>query len=129
MMSTPEPTQPPASATTPSARGIKITAGAVEYARTKLAARGTPNAAIRVGIRGGGCSGFSYVIEFADDPPAARDTVAELDGVRFYVDKKSLVYLADSTLDFEKTLMYQGFKFRNPLEASRCGCGHSFTVR
>jgi iron-sulfur cluster assembly protein len=55
--------------------------------------------------------------------------VIDADGVRFYVDKKSFVYLAGSALDFEKTLVFQGFKFKNPQEASRCGCGHSFTVR
>ena len=110
-------------------REVHITAEAVKYARKRLAARGTPDAAVRLGVRGGGCSGFNYVIEFSDDPPRAKDTVSELDGVKFYVDKKSLIYLAGSTLDYEHTLMFQGFRFRNPQEASRCGCGHSFTVR
>lgn len=112
-----------------SKREVTITAEAVKYAKKRLAARGTPEAAVRLGIRGGGCSGFNYVIEFSDDPPRAKDTVCELDGVKFYVDKKSLIYLAGSTLDYEHTLMFQGFRFRNPQEASRCGCGHSFTVR
>jgi iron-sulfur cluster assembly protein len=110
-------------------REVHITAGAVHYAKKRLLARGTPDAAVRLGVRGGGCSGFNYVIEFSDDPPRAKDTVSELDGVKFYVDKKSLIYLAGSTLDYENTLMFQGFRFRNPQEASRCGCGHSFTVR
>jgi iron-sulfur cluster assembly protein len=113
----------------PPKREVYVSAGAVEYAKKRLAQRGTPDAAIRLGVRGGGCSGFNYVIEFSDDPPRERDTVNEHDGVKFYVDKKSLVYLAGSTLDYENTLMYQGFRFRNPQEASRCGCGHSFTVR
>lgn len=117
-------TAPPKSALT-----IGISDGAVEYAKKRLAQRGTPDAAIRLGVRGGGCSGFSYVIEFADDPPRDRDRVFEAGGVRFYVDKKSLVYLAGSMLDYEKTVVFQGFKFKNPQEASRCGCGHSFTVR
>src|SRR5262245_18807970 len=110
-------------------RSMTISDGAVEYAKKRLAQRGTPDAAIRLGVRGGGCSGFSYVIEFADDPPRERDLVYEAGGVRFYVDKKSFVYLAGSALDYEKTLVFSGFKFRNPQEASRCGCGHSFTVR
>jgi len=110
-------------------KGLRISEGAVGFARHKLAQRGTPEAAVRLGIKGGGCSGFSYVIEFSDDPPKDRDTVYELDGVKFYVDKKSLVYLSGSLLDYERTLMFQGFKFKNPQEASRCGCGHSFTVR
>jgi len=108
---------------------VTITDAAVEYAKKRLAQRGTPEAAIRLGVRGGGCSGFSYVIEFSDDPPRERDFVYEAGGVRFYVDKKSFVYLAGSALDYEKTLVFAGFKFKNPQEASRCGCGHSFTVR
>jgi len=118
-------TVPPAS----TKKTVTITDGAVEYAKKRLAQRGTPDAAVRLGVRGGGCSGFSYVIEFADEPPRERDLVFEAGGVRFYVDKKSFVYLAGSALDYEKTLVFQGFKFRNPQEASRCGCGHSFTVR
>ncbi len=110
-------------------RAITVSDEAVEFAKEKLAKRGTPDAAIRLGIRGGGCSGFSYVIEFSDDPPRERDRVFEFGGVKFYVDKKSLIYLAGSMLDYERTLMFQGFKFRNPQEASSCGCGHSFTVR
>ncbi|HVZ34766.1 MAG TPA: iron-sulfur cluster assembly accessory protein [Polyangiaceae bacterium] len=110
-------------------REVHITPAAVNYAKKRLAARGTPHAAIRLGVRGGGCSGFNYVIEFSDDPPRSRDIVSELDGVRFYVDTKSLLYLAGSALDYENTLMFQGFRFKNPQEASRCGCGHSFTVK
>ncbi|HEY2406558.1 MAG TPA: iron-sulfur cluster assembly accessory protein [Polyangiaceae bacterium] len=113
----------------PSKRAITISEKAVAYAKKKLATRGTPDAAIRLGIKGGGCSGFSYVIAFEDAEPRERDTVFEADGVRFFVDKKSLVYLAGSLLDYEQTLMFQGFKFRNPQEAASCGCGHSFTVR
>lgn len=112
-----------------SALSVGISDGAVAYAKKRLAQRGTPDAAIRLGVRGGGCSGFSYVIEFSDDPPRERDRVFEADGVRFYVDKKSLVYLAGSLLDYEKTVVFQGFKFKNPQEATKCGCGHSFTVR
>lgn len=110
-------------------KSVVISDAAMEYAKKRLAQRGTPDAAIRLGVRGGGCSGFSYVIEFADDPPRDRDLVYETGGVRFYVDKKSIVYLAGSVLDFEKTLVFQGFKFKNPQEASRCGCGHSFQVK
>lgn len=113
----------------PAARGIHISEAAVQYARQRLAQRGTPNAAVRIGVKGGGCSGFSYVIEFSDDPPRDRDIVSEHEGVRFYTDKKSLLYLSGSTLDYVKSLMFQGFKFLNPHEASKCGCGHSFTVK
>ena len=107
---------------------LTLTPKAVEMAKKQLAKRGTPEAAIRVGLRGGGCSGFTYVIEFSDDPPRERDRVLEFDGVRVFVDPKSLIYLAGTVLDWEQTLMYQGFKFRNPQEATSCGCGHSFSV-
>jgi iron-sulfur cluster assembly protein len=124
--SAPEATRPDAAL---AKKTVTITDAAVEYAKKRLAQRGTPEAAIRLGVRGGGCSGFSYVIEFSDDPPRERDFVYDAGGVRFYVDKKSFVYLAGSALDYEKTLVFSGFKFKNPQEASRCGCGHSFTVR
>ncbi|HYO96022.1 MAG TPA: iron-sulfur cluster assembly accessory protein [Polyangiaceae bacterium] len=119
------PSEPPPE----SKKTITITDGAVVFAKQKLAQRGTPDAAVRLGIKGGGCSGFSYVIQFEDDPPRERDYVYEAGGVKFFVDKKSFVYLAGSALDYEKTVMFQGFKFRNPNEASSCGCGHSFTVK
>jgi len=126
----PSERQSSAQAARPTARlGVNITREAVDYAKQRLEQRGTPNAAVRLGVRGGGCSGFSYVIEFSDDPPRARDTVTECDGVRFYVDKKSLLYLGGSTLNYKNTLMYRGFEFLNPKEASKCGCGHSFTVK
>jgi iron-sulfur cluster assembly protein len=110
-----------------------VSTQAVEAIRRQVQKRGTPDAAIRVGVRGGGCSGFSYVIEYDDKPPRAGDVVLEFadEGkptVRVYCDKKSILYLQNSVLDWEKTLMYTGFKFKNPQEASRCGCGHSFTV-
>jgi iron-sulfur cluster assembly protein len=124
-----EPALSAVAAAAPSKKTVTITDAAVDYAKKRLAQRGTPDAAIRLGVRGGGCSGFSYVIEFSDEPPRERDLTYEVGGVRFFIDKKSFVYLAGSALDFEKTLVFQGFKFKNPQEASRCGCGHSFTVR
>jgi iron-sulfur cluster assembly protein len=112
----------------PAGAGIGMTPKAVEMAKTKRDKRTTPGGALRVGLRGGGCSGFTYVLEFSDDPPRERDRVFEFDGLRVYVDPKSLVYLAGTVLDWEQTLMYQGFKFRNPHQASSCGCGQSFSV-
>ena len=125
----PAPAPSEASVAPSSRREITISDKAVVFAKKKLAQRGTPDAAVRLGVKGGGCSGFSYVIQYEDTPPKERDTVYEAGGVRFYVDKKSFVYLAGSVLDYEQTLMFQGFKFKNPQEASSCGCGHSFTVR
>ncbi len=122
--------QAPASAKQPA---IAITQGAVDAIGAQIKKRNVPDTSLRVGIRGGGCSGFSYVIEFHDGAPRARDTVYDLvatDGsaVRVVVDKKSLLYLNGATLEWEKTMMRQGFKFVNPNEKSSCGCGTSFTV-
>ena len=112
---------------------LGVTPAATNAIRAALEKRGTPESALRVGIKGGGCSGFAYVIEFEDAPPRPGDRVIEMaeEGkttVRVFCDKKSIIYLGGSVLDWEKTLMFQGFKFRNPQEATRCGCGHSFTV-
>lgn len=108
---------------------ISLTPAALQGARAALAKRGTPDAAVRLGVKGGGCNGFSYVIEFDDDPPRDRDRVFEFDGVKVVIDKKSLIYLAGSVLDYEKTMMKQGFKFVNPNVAGTCGCGTSFTMK
>lgn len=112
---------------------ITVTPRAVEMIKKQIEKRGVPNTALRLGIRGGGCSGFSYVIEFHDGEPRGKDSVFDYvaeDGtpVRVVVDKKSLVFLNGTTLDWEQTLLQQGFKFVNPNEKTSCGCGHSFTV-
>jgi iron-sulfur cluster assembly protein len=132
VMSTSSTSQPSVPAS-PTKLNIEITQAAVDAIAQQIAKRGRPDTALRVGIRGGGCSGFSYVIEFHDGAPTARDVVYDRtagDGspVRIVVDKKSLLYLNGSTLEWEKTLMRQGFKFVNPNEKSNCGCGTSFTV-
>ena len=112
---------------------ITVTARAVEMIKKQIQKRGVANTSLRLGIRGGGCSGFSYVIEFHDGEPRSKDLVFDYvaeDGtpVRVVVDKKSLVFLSGMELDWEQTLMQQGFKFKNPNEKTSCGCGHSFTV-
>jgi len=112
---------------------ITVTPRAVEAIKKQIAKRGQPSTSLRLGIRGGGCSGFSYVIEFHDGEPRPKDNVYDYvaeDGtpVRVVVDKKSLVFLNGTTLDWEQTVMQQGFKFVNPNEKTSCGCGHSFTV-
>lgn len=135
--STPSPSTPSPSTAekreAPAQASIDVTPKAVEAIRKQILKRGVQNTALRLGIRGGGCSGFSYVIEFHDGEPRAKDRVHDFtaaDGtkVRVVVDPKSLVYLAGTTLDWEQTLMRQGFKFVNPNEKASCGCGHSFTV-
>ncbi|MBK6697006.1 MAG: iron-sulfur cluster assembly accessory protein [Myxococcales bacterium] len=125
----PASTSTPTSTAAPPSRGsITVTPGAVSAIRKQIQKRGRAETALRVGIRGGGCSGFSYVIEFHDGAPRPKDVIFDYDDVRVLVDPKSLLYLNGSTLDWEQTLMRQGFKFVNPNEKSSCGCGHSFTV-
>jgi iron-sulfur cluster assembly protein len=81
---------------------------------------------LRLGVKGGGCSGLSYLIEFSD--PRANDTVSELGAVRVLIDPKSSIYLKGTVLDFEDGLQGKGFVFRNPNARNTCGCGESFTV-
>ena len=125
---------PAASAGAPAkAAVLGVSPQAVDAIARQMRKRGTIDASLRLGIRGGGCSGFSYVIEFHDGPPHARDRVfayAATDGtsVRVVVDPKSLLYLNGTVLEWEHTLMRQGFKFVNPNEKSGCGCGSSFSV-
>jgi iron-sulfur cluster assembly protein len=98
--------------------------GAFKQQLAKRPARG-----IRLGVKGGACSGMQYVIQFEDDPPRAGDNEWTVDGVTFFVDKKSALMLSGSTVNWTKTLMKQGFDFENPHEASRCGCGQSFSSK
>jgi iron-sulfur cluster assembly protein len=82
---------------------------------------------LRVGIKGGGCSGFTYSLGF-DDQIADTDQVSESNDIRIVCDPKSFLYLSDTTVDFEDGLMGRGFKFDNPNASKSCGCGESFSV-
>jgi len=104
---------------------ITVTDKAVAEIRRQRDKRGTPEAALRVGIRGGGCTGFSYLFEWADAPARAKDNIIEKDGVKVFVDPKSFVYLDGTELDFVTSMMGHGFKFNNPNVKSTCGCGES----
>jgi len=82
---------------------------------------------LRVGVQGGGCSGLSYAMRL-DTQARDRDKIFEAFGARVFVDPKSLLYLNGTTLEYEETLMRQGFVFVNPNAARSCGCGSSFTA-
>jgi iron-sulfur cluster assembly protein len=82
---------------------------------------------VRLGVKGGGCSGFSYSLGF-DDTVHDNDQVSEIDGFRVVCDPKSFLYLNGTQLDFEESLMGRGFKFGNPNASKSCGCGESFSV-
>lgn len=82
---------------------------------------------LRLGVKGGGCSGLSYVLAF-DDIVKEKDMILEKHGVRIVVDQKSMFYLSGTTLDFSDGLNGRGFVFNNPQAAKTCGCGSSFGV-
>jgi len=83
--------------------------------------------ALRLGVKGGGCSGMSYVLAF-DEKPRQNDAVLEIEGLKVYIDQKSLFYLSGTTLDFSDGLNGKGFVFNNPQATRTCGCGQSFGV-
>lgn len=85
------------------------------------------NYAIRVGVQGGGCSGLMYDLQF-DATEQPNDHIVEDKGVRILVDRKSLLYLAGTELDFSDGLNGKGFQFKNPNASRTCGCGESFAV-
>jgi iron-sulfur cluster assembly protein len=95
--------------------------------QTEKRAVSQPTTGIRVGVKGGGCSGLSYVIEFCE-APRAKDKVIEVEGAKVIVDHKSLIYLNGTTLDYVDTFQQKGFKFNNPSQRSECGCGESFSI-
>ncbi|HVS11130.1 MAG TPA: iron-sulfur cluster assembly accessory protein [Planctomycetota bacterium] len=107
---------------------ITITPRAAQEVKRILEEQKLPETtALRVGVKGGGCSGFSYTLGF-DDQLAETDQVTHADGVRLVCDPKSFLYLNGTQLDFEDNLMGRGFKFGNPNASKTCGCGESFTV-
>jgi len=112
-----------------SKKEVVVTEAAAQEIAKQRAKRGTPNARIRVGVRGGGCTGFTYVFEWADEPKPTDSIFSaqtpEGEDVGIVVDPKSLVYLGGMSLDFVRGMMGHGFKFNNPNAKGSCGCGES----
>lgn len=121
---------------------VEITKNALKRIRVAMGKEGVSpeQGGLRLGVMGGGCSGLSYSIRF-DSQPRERDRVfvfgagietpgdpTDAKPVRVFVDPKSFLYLAGMVLDFEETLMRQGFNFINPNSTKSCGCGSSFTA-
>ena len=84
-------------------------------------------AALRVGVKGGGCSGFSYVLDLTEDS-GDTDEVMESQGIRLVADRKSYLYLNGTEIDFKDEVMGRGFVFKNPNATHTCGCGSSFSA-
>ncbi len=108
---------------------IHLTEKAAEKIRQMLAKEGVPaeTGGLRVGVQGGGCSGLTYAMRL-ETRARDHDNVIEEFGARIFVDPKSYLYLADTTLDYTEELIRQGFVFQNPQASRSCGCGRSFTT-
>ena len=113
---------------TPVATGtLEVTEAAAKAITKYLKEHDAPEGAgLRVGVRGGGCSGLSYYLD-VDATPKAHDKVIDAFGVKVFVDPKSMIFLQGSQLHFVTGLMESGFKFINPNAGKGCGCGESFS--
>src|SRR5689334_85572 len=110
------------------AKGIEFTPKGAEKVHEFLAAQeaDTSSAGLRVGVRGGGCSGFQYQLAF--DEQRAGDVVFESHGLKLLIDAESLPFVRGSTIDYEESMQGAGFKVNNPNVVAACGCGSSFRV-
>ena len=124
MSTTPTTTTP----TTPTSnQGLTLTAKAVAKVKEIMAQQEPQPAGLRVGVVGGGCSGFSYSMAF-ETAAGMMDKVIEVDGLKVFVDATSAMYLQGATVDYVETLEGAGFKFDNPNVKTTCGCGSSFSA-
>lgn len=107
--------------------GLSLTESAIAQVKKLLARDRRENHGLRVGVSDGGCSGFSYKLDF-DDRPKPDDTVLDFSGVTVFVDGASAPYLSGTVIDFVTGLHGGGFKFSNPNATATCGCGTSFSA-
>jgi iron-sulfur cluster assembly protein len=105
---------------------VQLTDRAADHVKRYIAKRGK-GVGLRLGVRTTGCSGLAYKLEFADEVQP-EDATFESNGVQVLIDPKSLAYLDGTELDFVREGLNEGFKFNNPNEKDRCGCGESFNV-
>ncbi len=108
----------------PAKFGIRLGDSAYERIRGLMSER---SGGLRLAVKGGGCSGLAYRMEWAE-VPKERDRIFERDGVRIFVDPKSYLYLMGTELVYEDTMAASGFRLKNPNEKASCGCGLSFSV-
>ena len=107
---------------------VTLTPTALQEVKRLIEKEQKPNLGLRLGVKGGGCSGLSYVMAVDEATPKPYDTVFEQDGIKVVIDAKSHLYLDGTTIDYKNSLMGGGFEFNNPLAKNSCGCGHSFTA-
>ena len=113
--------------TMPEPLTITITADAADYIKGFAEQSGKPGSNLRVGVKGGGCSGMTYTLDLVDEP-GENDKVIEDHGIQLYVDRNSYIFLAGTSLEYSGGLNGKGFVFNNPNAKSTCGCGTSFSV-
>lgn len=113
----------------PAAPLVTITPAAIKQVKRLRDKKRNEQLALRLGVKGGGCSGLSYVMNF-EEAPAANDAIYEVDGVTVIIDPKSAQFIGGITLDYSTAnLLEGGWKFINPNAEKSCGCGTSFTPR
>ena len=106
---------------------IELTPSAIREVKRLIQTQNRTGAYLRVGVKGGGCSGMTYTMSFQNES-GPHDQVFDVDGLKVVVDAKSALYLRGTVLDFVDTLQESGFKFMNPNARQKCGCGTSFSV-
>ena len=106
---------------------ITVTSNAVNHIKKLLSSREKKPLGIKLGIETKGCSGLSYRMEFVDSPDE-QDEVLNVENIKIYIDPKATLFLLGTTMDYEEGVLESGFKFINPNEKGRCGCGESFHV-
>ncbi|OGX28846.1 MAG: hypothetical protein A3B78_02685 [Omnitrophica WOR_2 bacterium RIFCSPHIGHO2_02_FULL_67_20] len=107
---------------------ITLTPAAAQEVKRLMEKEHKPNLGLRLGVKGGGCSGLSYVVALEEAVPKQFDSVFEQEGVKVLVDAKSHLYLDGTTVDYKNGLVGGGFEFLNPNAKKSCGCGSSFTA-
>ena len=107
---------------------ITMTESAINRLELLKKKRQTPLAVLRIGVRGGGCSGLSYFMDLVDKPEPKDKIFSFGEGHQVAVDKKSYLFVNGSEIDFQRTMVKTGFVFNNPLASRSCSCGESFTL-
>ena len=105
---------------------VQLTDAAQQEVRRLLDEVGDSSIGLRLGIKGGGCSGLTYVLDFTEHQDG--DTIIEIGGFKVYLDRKSTIYLSGIELDHKSGLQGRGFVFHNPMATNTCGCGESFSL-
>ncbi|MEE2695294.1 MAG: iron-sulfur cluster assembly accessory protein [Pseudomonadota bacterium] len=106
---------------------ITVTANAVKHIRKIISSRDVKPLGLKLSIETKGCSGLSYNLEYVD-VPNKDDEILKIEDINIYIDPKASLFLIGTQMDYEESVLESGFKFTNPNEKGRCGCGESFHV-